>query len=514
VTVRGQPPERVRNQLLRAVDWRFLLATPDVPELVQSGRGRWAEALPLIADRVVPLEGARASGAPLVVLRDPTRSQLRAAVRALAPGGACVCEWSRHGPAGPAVARRRLRAAGLAPVSMHWPWPWREGVPPFYWLPVGASAAIDWFRRSRVPGTGLRGLPRRGAASAWEAARAAGLLRPLYTVSARAGDPARPWFTGLNGATAPWAASDDLSWVLLTGGRRSINKVVALGVGRADWVPRIAVKFSRVAEADAGLRREADVLAAMPAAAAGRVPRLVFREDVGGRMTLGQSFESGVPLMHALGPATHRARALAVTDLLLSLCSRARRHGPGWRRRLVERPLDELVERYGAAADAAAVAETRARLDALEGLPCVVEQRDCSPWNVLRRADGSLVMLDWESAEPAGLPALDLAYYLTFAGLAVAGAMDSGTVAAYRAIRDPLHPIGAVTRECEDRYMGALGLPRELLHPLRLLAWIVHSRAEWDRLRADAGGEPARATMTDALFLGLWREELRIGGDA
>jgi hypothetical protein len=44
---------------------------------------------------------------------------------------------------------------------------------------------------------------------------------------------------------------------------------------------------------------------------------------------------------------------------------------------------------------------------------------------------------------------------------------------------------------------------------LRLLCWMLHSRSEYGRFVADAGGVPQPSQLRRSLFLGLWEEELR-----
>jgi hypothetical protein len=121
-------------------------------------------------------------------------------------------------------------------------------------------------------------------------------------------------------------------------------------------------------------------------------------------------------------------------------------------------------------------------------------------------------VLDWESAEPAGLPALDVIYFLTYVTFQVTGATRSGRFqASYRAGLDPTTPTGRLQRECLTRYVAATGLDPEVLHPLRLVTWLLHARSEYERLLADHGGAPPAAALRGSLFVRLWQEEVRWG---
>jgi hypothetical protein len=135
---------------------------------------------------------------------------------------------------------------------------------------------------------------------------------------------------------------------------------------------------------------------------------------------------------------------------------------------------------------------TRAILATLGDLPLVCEQRDCSPWNVLLDSAGELVILDWESAEPRGLPLLDLVYFLTYLMFFLDGAMESQRFTeSYRAMLDPTTFTGRIVAECQLRYLTCVGLDSSVLRPLRLLTWLIHLR-----------GHPRE------LFVRLWEEEL------
>jgi hypothetical protein len=46
------------------------------------------------------------------------------------------------------------------------------------------------------------------------------------------------------------------------------------------------------------------------------------------------------------------------------------------------------------------------------------------------------------------------------------------------------------------------------LRPLRLLAWLIHSRSEYRHLAADTGGIPQSAALRNSLFYNLVLEEL------
>jgi hypothetical protein len=240
------------------------------------------------------------------------------------------------------------------------------------------------------------------------------------------------------------------------------------------------------------------------------VPRVRFFNEQTGLCAVGETALTGRPLLALLWPNTYRALALQATDWLAAFAGRPQPVAKGsWWPRLVEPALSDFSQAFGEVIDARLWQSTVSRLAALGELPLVCEQRDFSPWNVLMADDGTLVILDWESAELAGLPALDLIYFLTYLAFFHDGAMQSGRYReSYQATLDRTTATGAVMAECLARYADAVGIARANLQPLRLLAWLIHARSEYQRLLADAGRRPNRAALANSLFLSLWEEEI------
>jgi hypothetical protein len=509
--VEGGLPEATLNRLLRRIDWRFLLTDPRPPTTLVS-------ATPSLASAIAGVGGpglVAVGEVRLAVMSDPTRDELEQAFDRLEAGGSCYCEWTRMGRGGPSSVGRRLRAAGFTGVTTYWPWPSPDRMSPEVWLPLDAPGAIDWFLASRgESGPRLQRARAAVARTAWRAAHRVGALRPVCTVAVRPGGDTAPWLTRFVADCPTPGLSAPSSWMLKTGGRRAINKVVALGFREGEREPAIVVKVARLRDAEDALGSEMTNLRALHSACPGGVdgaPRLLKGSKAGDSVAVAESFEGGIPLMADLRPETHRSFALAVTDWLVDLARATRTPVPDWRTRLVEEPLVAFAQRYGAVIENGALKETRDRLSLLRGVAGAFEQRDCAPWNILRRADGGIVVLDWESAEPRGLPVLDLVYYLTFSSLALEGAIERESEKAYRASRDRSTFLGDVAAESEARYLTALGLEARCLDSFRLLTWIVHARGEYDRIASDCGGPPSASALHGAMFLRLWRAELECG---
>jgi hypothetical protein len=303
--------------------------------------------------------------------------------------------------------------------------------------------------------------------------------------------------------------------VLLTGGRRSINKVVGLGFTDSQGPPQLAVKFARSLSEDEPLEREGATLRLLGEAAVELrgVPEVLFVERRSGRVALGETVVAGQPLLHRLDRDSFATVASQVTSWLVDLARGAVvQPRPAWFERLVEGPVGQFERMFASVLNAEETARGRQILATLNDLPLVCEHRDCSPWNVLYDG-GSVALVDWESSEPRGLPGLDLVYFLTYAALFVEQTMDAGRAETYARTLDPRSTVGAVVRACEESYCARLGLDPGQLHPLRLLCWIVHARSEYAQLEQDAVGSPTQDALAGSLFLSLWRQELKRSDD-
>jgi glycosyltransferase involved in cell wall biosynthesis len=412
--------------------------------------------------------------------------------RFLLPDAELLAHWRVPRPGVARRARRRAEAAGYADVRVYWagPLPHRQ---PQFWLPLESEEASAYLLASRAPrsvaGVLLRQL--------WRAAKSLGLLAPIYVVGRR---PERVGEDALS-------LSPSSQLLLLTTGHRSINKAVGLALEPGEAVPAKAVKFARVPEAEPGLEREAAVLRRLGEERPGLagVPRLVGEGARNGRLAVVQEAVAGESLLDALRPENFEEVAMAVTRLLIELAE-GRPHSPDWRRRLVVEPLVWFEEHFGALPGA------RERLDDLGDLPSACEHRDCSPWNVLVTPGGEPVLLDWESAEPEGLPGLDLVYFLANCAFVLDKALESGrTRESYARLLDPATPHGRVAARAINTYTAALGISAEDFRRLRLLTWVVHSRSDYRHLELESRGAPGDEALRGSVFLGLVEEELASG---
>jgi len=504
--------ERELNPLLRRADWRFLLGMPRPLRAFSPARGPLADAVAAVSAQVTTADPR--GDCDLAAAESPDRAMLDLLFAALRPGGACYTEWRSIGGRRGWIIRA-LREAGFAEVVCYRPWPAPPALPVF-WIPLGAPGAEAWARsRRRLRGGRVRRLLAAARQRGYDLAR--GRLGATVCVVARrpgAAPGASPGpSTWLGEGWSEWGLGPPpgrLSTLLVTGGPRTVSKAVLLAFAEPGRRPALAVKWPRVPGAMEGVRREATVLEALGGRDRPGVPRLLFQRELDGVPLLGETALPGRPLEGLLSARTLRAWSLEVTDWLAALRGLAPPQPAAHRQAAVESALARFSEQFGAVVDQGLLREGEAVARTIGALPVVPEQRDFGPWNILVMPSNRLGVLDWESAEPEGLPALDLLYFLAHASFAADRARDrDGRVASYRRSLDPGTRTGAVRRECLARYLAALGIDPPQLRPLRALVWLMHTPSEFRHGEADAGGPPPAAALERSLFLALWSAEVR-----
>jgi hypothetical protein len=513
---RPETPEQELNARLRRADWRFLLPSPRPRRALCRAGGLLAEAVASIAEEVVTGNAGR--DCDLAVAEDPdprTRAELRDALR---PGGTCYTEWCpRIG--GARRVERALRAAGFDDVTCYRPWPGSTTLPVF-WIPVDSPGAAAYVRsRRRLRGGRVRRLLVTARQRGRDLLRGhfGGPICALARRSAALPSGARHPAAWLREDWPQWglgSTPERLSTLLVTGGPRSVSKVVLLAFAEPSPIPLVAVKAPRVDEATAGVRREGAALASLAARRSGGlpgVPRLLVRREIDGVPLVGETALVGRPLESLLTPRNLGAWSIEVADWLAALVQREFALPPAhWREAIIEPALSRFVELFGEVVDRGLLREGEAIVRAIGALPAAPEQRDFGPWNVLVTPAREIAVLDWESAEVDGLPALDLLYYLAYASFHADRARDRGSrIASYRRSLDPSTPTGTVRRDCLARYLDVLGLDSAQLAPLRALVWLIHAPSDFRHAVADAGGPPPAEDLARSLFLALWTEEIR-----
>ncbi|GAB4423015.1 MAG: hypothetical protein Kow00106_20150 [Anaerolineae bacterium] len=213
-------------------------------------------------------------------------------------------------------------------------------------------------------------------------------------------------------------ALDGYRWGLWAGGQYSSRKVLFYLFEGAQPSPLYLVKLVRDATFNDRLENEVRALRQLHAWGFGEhhlLPRVAFSGCADDLFVAGETIVEGVPFLSrtALTPTCPFAQA-AVT-WLTDLGAQTITWQPA---QAVARTLEQLFARFQALynlpdAERDFLAGQIARLGETGGLfPLVFQHGDPGPWNMLVAPDGRIALLDWESAEPQGMPLWDLFYFL------------------------------------------------------------------------------------------------------
>ena len=510
------------NRLLRRADWRFLLGNPWPKKSICFSGGLLAQAVQAVSSEYIPDGKGSPGDCDLVVAINPSLTDLQNVWKTLISGGSFYSEWYSPLAGGALGIRKRLEAAGFTDVVCYWPWPIPAFSPALFWLPLEAPQVIHYFLSSRpLPANLLRRFGSSVMQILWRFLLNTNLLVPVC-VTARKADKIvgnvsttdleehtfMNWYDDTS--SDPPTRFDILMW---TGGKRSINKVILYLFAVGAEKPQRIVKLPRTTDAVPSLTHEAHILQALQARksnAATGIPVVLFLHELNGWVALGETAVFGQPLYTVLDSQNAQSLAIKVTEWLVHLVV----DGPpaprsDWWNQLVEPTLHDFEQAFDPVLDGFVVPKCREILDRLGDLPQAFEHRDCSPWNILVTSSGELAVLDWESADQNGLPALDLTYFLAYLSFFLDGAMKNGNyIESCHRASDPETFIGHLQAACLQRYIQSTGLDPVALHPLRLLTWLIHARSEARHMSADAGGSPPPAALRRSLFYNLVLEEL------
>jgi aminoglycoside phosphotransferase (APT) family kinase protein len=217
--------------------------------------------------------------------------------------------------------------------------------------------------------------------------------------------------------------------------RRS-RHVVVLVLGSDGRTPVLVGKLARLPRDRGALAREARNLRAVTAVLPGAAPELVAHHDDPRCPLLLQTALAGRPLSPAAVRRDAGGAVATVSAWLerLAAASATTAGDDGWYERLVAAPLTALAGRGSPSGELA-----RRTLDAAQplrdsGIPLVFEHGDLGHPNLLLEAGVRLGVLDWERAQPHGLPLADLVFFLVYAtGAAGAGRIRPWTALARHA---------------------------------------------------------------------------------
>ena len=521
----------------RRVDWRFLLAHPRLERVGYVGRVdlQLVRAATLFSESLAILEHRPPPACDLVVAVDPVEDDLAVAAEALraAGGGQLYVELTRrlarsHVDIAVRESLRWLRELGFAAISTHWQYPAfanRRAIVP---LAERHAYAYALARRESEP---LQRLKARVAAIAGPAlplmvSRSISIVAAMGTATGRTAAGAALSAASEEPALARFRLGGGFSEILITPITETSTAVLSVVVPRGSRRPALIAKQPRIRERSAALEREATNLQALRAT----WPAATFAAPE----PLGLFGEEDAPILiqtaldgRGLEPAElRRSRRRAVDDVVRSLIDLgAESASPAaavsdWYEQTLRRPL----EAHGSfAADLSATRELVSRsIEVTEELrrasiPLVFEHGDVAHSNVLRLRSGGVGFVDWELAQPQGLPLQDLFFFIGYVASASAGARTTEErLAAFDDVF--LEPEGWASKAV-TAYAHRLHLPPTSISPLFVACWARYAAGFRRRLLGcDPGSSgPATTVSTEASievlvrpWHALWRRALEI----
>jgi hypothetical protein len=321
-------------------------------------------------------------------------------------------------------------------------------------------------------------------------------------------------------ALEPFGEPAELSCVLATPRFRASSHVIFFLLRQESREPVLVAKVPRLAGDHGRLDREArNLIAAQSARACGfdSIPRVIAYEEYHGHMLLIETALRGAPMKPAIVRRKSRQCVEAGLDWLLDFHSATARAHPetrAWYAALIEQPirgfqklLPPVAEELGLLEEVLATAATLRGLP----LPLVLSHEDLSHPNILLCNEGRARVVDWELAEPEGLPGLDLFFFLTYIAFARRGAHKNAEYLA--AFHEAFFTPQAWTENYLARYVERLHLPAEALTPLFVLCWTRYLIGLATRLRDQsetrAGLDHATLQwLRNNRYYALWRHAL------
>ncbi len=305
-----------------------------------------------------------------------------------------------------------------------------------------------------------------------------------------------------------------LSCVYLTPGFQASSHIIVFVLQNEDQIPSWVVKLPRLAGDHQRLDLEAENLRLIHSKKAGgfdSIPKVVAYEEHHEFRVLVQSMLPGRIMRPALVRRRPDGCILAATHWLLDIhrstvdSSSQNRNGRSQFSEDALRLLEAVLNQSG---EQRLLEKTRGLLAPVceMDLPTVFEHGDFSSPNLLLDDQDRLGVVDWELADPHGLPMADLFFFLTYVAFARTNAVNlqQQLQAVRQVFFDPDSWAGPVLRD----YAGQTGIPAVWLSRLFLLSWIRYLANMIRRLgggEAPLSGETARWLRTNRYYH-IWQE--------
>ncbi len=302
---------------------------------------------------------------------------------------------------------------------------------------------------------------------------------------------------------------DDLEWGLSAMGNYNSRKVLFFLFDRSTTMPRFVAKITRTPELNYRLENEYKALKLLNRLTIPpeSIPQPAFFGHHAGLAILGQSAVDGVPFRDATTRSPNCQLIRAAVDWLITLGALTQDPDASTPADIAH-VLRILFRRFVAIYRLTPEQHTYLtdQIGSLEDLPyripLVFQHGDPGTWNVLVTHSRRVAFLDWEAAEPRGMPLWDLFYFLRSC---IATATRSRRARRFLApfLQNMHHDsrFGSLMHDSTKRYCETLQIPFEIVRPLFLTCWMHRALKEATRLT------PAR--LEDGHYVNLLRHYIQ-----
>lgn len=283
-------------------------------------------------------------------------------------------------------------------------------------------------------------------------------------------------------------------WGVAAGGRYNAKKIVFYLFNDNADSPEIVIKLTRSPEFNSRLENEYRALRLLhqkDIAAVGSFPEPLFQGYHSGLVVIGQKVIDGELFSKRTSGAPDCRYLLATVEWLSDLARRSRDSqsaSPMDVSAALKILLNRLCEIYKITPEQSRFLAQQ--IDALgrvpREFPLVFQHGDAGSWNVLITRDDKIAYVDWEAAEPHGLPLWDLFYFMK----------TYGTIMFRKeGVHDSLHAftknfleaseLGAQLIASTSRYCETVGVDKRWIEPLFYTCWVHRALKEATRLQKE-----------------------------
>ncbi len=283
---------------------------------------------------------------------------------------------------------------------------------------------------------------------------------------------------------------EGLRWAFAAPGEHSSQKALFFLFDDADVQPRSVVKITRDGSHNPRLENEWQALGLLQERGIGDErtrPSPLFLGHHAGLAVLGETAITGTPFVEQTEASHECPHARRVAEWLLAL-GVSTAHAPAdpclvvSRLRAVLERFDELY-RPDRETSRLLSDQMAALAGSADALRLVFQHGDPGPWNIVVTPDGRPGFLDWEAADPDGMPLWDLFHFVRSFGLAVsqkAGRRDPGRSFADQILAES--GVNGLLVETTNRFCAETGVSTRLVEPLFYLCWVHRAVKEASRL--------------------------------